>query len=275
MVAKLIGAAACAAMIACAAAPATAKSKDDTSASDAAKKAAEEAKLKADKQAKDKAEQEARDKADKDAKDKAEQEAKDKAKQEAKDKADKDIKDKAGKDDGPKTPDFVACTFDQISPAASACQGWFDGNLNGGSDDKNEASAAALNALLGTDAFTGDNLTFLENLGSISGSFIDFKTPLFGETVIAFHVGGANGQDSGIGYTATAFFKFDAGNLVGGLDKIDLNVAGLSNARLYSTGAFQAAVPEPATWAMMILGFGAIGLQLRKRKRALTLAADA
>ena len=251
MVAKLIGAAACAAMIACAAAPATAKSKDDTSASDAAKKAAEEAKLKADKQAKDKAEQE------------------------AKDKANKDIKDKAGKDGAPKTPDFVACTFDQISPAASACQGWFDGNLNGGSDDKNEASAAALNALLGTDAFTGDNLTFLENLGSISGSFIDFKTPLFGETVIAFHVGGANGQDSGIGYTATAFFKFDAGNLVGGLDKIDLNVAGLSNARLYSTGTFQAAVPEPATWAMMILGFGAIGLQVRKRKRAPTLAADA
>jgi hypothetical protein len=27
-----------------------------------------------------------------------------------------------------------------------------------------------------------------------------------------------------------------------------------------------AAVPEPATWAMMLLGFGAIGLSMRKRR---------
>jgi len=28
-----------------------------------------------------------------------------------------------------------------------------------------------------------------------------------------------------------------------------------------------AAVPEPATWAMMILGFGAVGMVLRRRRR--------
>jgi len=27
-----------------------------------------------------------------------------------------------------------------------------------------------------------------------------------------------------------------------------------------------AAVPEPATWAMMLLGFGAIGFTMRRRK---------
>ena len=32
---------------------------------------------------------------------------------------------------------------------------------------------------------------------------------------------------------------------------------------------FQTAVPEPATWAMMLLGFGAIGVQLRRRRPAL------
>lgn len=33
------------------------------------------------------------------------------------------------------------------------------------------------------------------------------------------------------------------------------------------------AVPEPATWAMMLLGFGAMGVVARRRKRALALAA--
>nr|WP_223276762.1 PEPxxWA-CTERM sorting domain-containing protein [Sphingomonas daechungensis] len=27
-----------------------------------------------------------------------------------------------------------------------------------------------------------------------------------------------------------------------------------------------AAVPEPATWAMMLFGFGAVGLSMRRRK---------
>ncbi|HEX8838885.1 MAG TPA: PEPxxWA-CTERM sorting domain-containing protein, partial [Sphingomicrobium sp.] len=29
------------------------------------------------------------------------------------------------------------------------------------------------------------------------------------------------------------------------------------------------AVPEPATWAMMLLGFGAIGVSMRRRKPVL------
>ena len=31
--------------------------------------------------------------------------------------------------------------------------------------------------------------------------------------------------------------------------------------------AQNAAVPEPATWAMMLIGFGGIGVSLRRRKR--------
>jgi hypothetical protein len=41
-----------------------------------------------------------------------------------------------------------------------------------------------------------------------------------------------------------------------------------------STGSltFNAAVPEPGTWAMMLLGFGAIGMVMRGRRRRPALA---
>jgi hypothetical protein len=43
-------------------------------------------------------------------------------------------------------------------------------------------------------------------------------------------------------------------------------VGGLDNIR-YDVQAFvQASVPEPATWAMMILGFGGVGALLRHRR---------
>ena len=32
------------------------------------------------------------------------------------------------------------------------------------------------------------------------------------------------------------------------------------------------AVPEPGTWAMMLMGFGATGFAMRRRKKVLTLA---
>ncbi len=32
--------------------------------------------------------------------------------------------------------------------------------------------------------------------------------------------------------------------------------------------AVRGAVPEPATWAMMIAGFGAVGVAMRRRQRA-------
>lgn len=156
----------------------------------------------------------------------------------------------------------TACANTDISPTATSCVGWYEGNLNGGSPQKKADQAAALNALLGT-SYTAATLPVLEIIGSLSGPTVDFATQLYGETVVSFHVGAANGQSSGVGYNATAFFVFDAG---AGLDTFAFNRAGLSNARLYITQP-PPAVPEPGTWAMLILGFGLVGAAMRRRRR--------
>jgi hypothetical protein len=184
----------------------------------------------------------------------------------------------------PPTQGSRACALSDISPTASACSGWYEGNLNGGSPEQLFQQAFGLNQLVPGDPYTADNLTWLGDIagdgtfsGNGSGGFtIDFDQLLYGDTIVSFHVGGANGQDNGIGYNATAFFLFNAG--AAGLDTFTLNVAGLSNVRLYSTGepcrvncggGGGNEVPEPSTWALMILGFGGAGAMLRRRKPVL------
>ena len=52
--------------------------------------------------------------------------------------------------------------------------------------------------------------------------------------------------------------------------RIDLTAGGntVTSFAQIGTGAAVAAVPEPATWAMMLIGFGAMGVSLRRRRRA-------
>ena len=54
--------------------------------------------------------------------------------------------------------------------------------------------------------------------------------------------------------------------------RIDLTAGGntVTSFAQIGTGAV-AAVPEPATWGMMLLGFGAMGVSLRRRRRTLGL----
>lgn len=163
------------------------------------------------------------------------------------------------------------CAPGDISPAALACKGWYKGNLNGGSDEQKAQSATALNALLGVNSYAGSTLTWLEGF-DVGGNSVNFTKALFGDTVVSFHVGAAKGEGTGVGYEATAFYRFNAGNLLGGLDLLEFNRAGLSNARLYYTGEYvpppppPPVVPEPATWAMMLAGFGAVGYAMRRRR---------
>jgi hypothetical protein len=84
-------------------------------------------------------------------------------------------------------------------------------------------------------------------------------------------IAGRNGAKTAKGATppgpgdeATAFFKFTAPS--GGINTLDLNVSGWSNAEIWVNGGMT--VPEPATWAMMLLGVGAIGSAMRASRRS-------
>jgi len=45
------------------------------------------------------------------------------------------------------------------------------------------------------------------------------------------------------------------------------------NVLLHTVGAMTAAVPEPSTWAMMILGFGGVGFMTYRRRKVAAIAA--
>ena len=63
---------------------------------------------------------------------------------------------------------------------------------------------------------------------------------------------------------AYQFFRFD------GLGSSNVGLYGGRVVELDAIGAVAGPVPEPATWGMMILGFGALGYAMRRRAKART-----
>ena len=155
------------------------------------------------------------------------------------------------------------CSNFTLNVAVIACSGGYSDNLLQTSLT-NPTGIAALVALgaPGSGTFLEPKL---EGLSSGTG-IINFGTLLTGMTVFGFHAGGAGDGDQG-----TFFFQFDAGTGVDVItitDRLNSNATGLSNAALFQTGA--SAVPEPSSWAMMLMGFGAMGVSLRRRRRVTT-----
>ena len=134
--------------------------------------------------------------------------------------------------------------------SATSCDGGYIGNLLQGT--LQDPGLAALQAL----GYSGTG-TYLQKLDSLSGNTIDFTTLLTGVTYIGIHYGGGGVGDN---QEATSFFKFDAG---AGVDSFTFNRNGLSNAVLFQTGG----VPEPATWALMLVGFAGMGTALRRSRK--------
>ncbi len=152
-----------------------------------------------------------------------------------------------------------ACSPATPNPDALACAGAFAGNLN------NNSSIADLNLAL--DALVGGNFApdvlfaALDPTKALfsagSGTNINFANALFGEQIFSIHFGDAG---TGLG-DRTILYSFNFGTQ--GATSVTLGTAGFSNAVLITPS--NTAVPEPATWAMMLVGFGAVGYSLRRR----------
>ena len=161
---------------------------------------------------------------------------------------------------------FPACDVSLLA-GADACSGYYSGNLLGGSGKKIAAQQTGVAALPSDFTFNGDwsavDATKITALGGSGANTLDFGQTLYGETIIGIHFGNVAGAPKGGGQgNVTGFWSFDFG--AAGATGIELtNTRGFSNAVLYTTGT--GAVPEPATWMFLLLGFGAIGGALRRR----------
>jgi hypothetical protein len=154
--------------------------------------------------------------------------------------------------------DCSSIGLDDTNPQASTCTGYFDGNLLSGNQQNQSLLTTTLAGL--NVAYTGNfadyttfsNLQGLTDLSSLFGS-------LSGYQVIAVHYGAGARLDGN--NDVTAFYTFDG--LKAGAN-LSLTVGSSSSATLFTKTP---AVPEPATWAMMLLGFGAIGMASRRSRK--------
>jgi hypothetical protein len=160
-------------------------------------------------------------------------------------------------------PDCAASDIGVAAGPDFACAGFFRGNLSSNATSADQTAALALLGLTFPNAFA----SAVEKISSVPNpkTTLDFVTPLSGISYIGIHWGNVpyDLANSGKVNNVTSFYKFDAGT---SLDKLTLAFSATSNATLYKITT-PPVVPEPATWAMMLIGFAAVGYALRRRRR--------
>jgi hypothetical protein len=184
-----------------------------------------------------------------------------------------------------------------IAAPASAAQitytftGAFDGTLNGNTFTGSIATFTGVGdtTTVSTNGFS--NLVALSSLSAFSGgTTYNVSTPATfyvngnGYAGIAF--GDLNGDDNYFSGINVALLGYDGISNFGpvAIDYTDNVIANFStdngavtlnnatNGTFSAVVDASAAVPEPATWGMMILGFGLVGAGMRRRKSTLVAA---
>jgi hypothetical protein len=134
----------------------------------------------------------------------------------------------------------------------------------GGASDNIDGSEFLFANLTGTVADPGAlTFTFASAITSFGANFVSFNNNVLRESAV---IGGVAidplpMSPNFLGFVSnTAFTSITFRNQMGGGNNDSF---GLDNVR-YSV----AAVPEPATWAMMLVGFGMMGAAMRYRRRS-------
>jgi hypothetical protein len=176
------------------------------------------------------------------------------------------------------TPATNPCSIAYV-PGSIACVGYFTGNFfqgGAGSATTPEASAA-IAQLLGGPAATDSNSSYtppysldydtilaaIPNQTDGDASFDYGSIDLTGLTIFGAHFG--NNTDGGDASNISAVWLIDLGSTTTHTITL-LNGQGVSNAQIFATGQTPG-VPEPSTWAMMLMGFGATGFAVRRSRR--------
>lgn len=154
----------------------------------------------------------------------------------------------------------TGCANGPLTPAADFCAGYFSNNQFSGNSTDVAAQQNAINLLLGAGNYTV-NWTSLINAGQVvSGSDLNALNNLLagagGQVLLGLHWGNVPGAAGNV----SAFYLWNDVT-PGSIHLTDTQ--GYSNAVLYRATA---AVPEPATWALMLLGFGGMGVSMRRRR---------
>lgn len=128
--------------------------------------------------------------------------------------------------------------------------------------------------------------------GGLCSGFVDSSTIDLGGDTLSLAITGGTAPWNGAAFNGFEFSGLSAGGLWSGYS-LTTNFAGLGDSRItfspdavrvnmqgiaptegqsFTITLLSAAVPEPATWAMMLVGFGAIGATMRFRQRKTALA---
>jgi hypothetical protein len=135
----------------------------------------------------------------------------------------------------------------------------------------NSAAGAVATTLYGIDAVSSSLLRSTNPNGGVyvntnlaGTAFQPLGLALSGRSQVGFDIFFNNGVNSAFLSADNNFYGIDLGtgtaSLIGGI--------GISNVRGITTSA----VPEPATWGMMLAGFGLVGAAMRTKSRRRTLA---